>query len=125
MTVNVTSLASKLELIVEVSARYMHESINQSETGFELVILFPFSRETVAVCQVFGRVVFLGGGFLFCFFFRFVSCLFWGFCGGFLVGFLFVFVFPYTFALTVLTLAMEINDIKLLCDSLNTIHGKK
>lgn len=41
---NVTSLASKLELIVEVSARYIHESINQSETGLELVILFPFRR---------------------------------------------------------------------------------
>ena len=75
MTLNVTSLASKLELIGEVSARYMHESINQSETGLEPVIPFPFRREIVAVHQVLGRVGFLGG--FFCLFvFGFVLCLF-------------------------------------------------
>jgi len=94
----------------------MHESMNQSETGLEPVIPFPFRREIVAVHQVLGRVGFLGG--FFCLFvFGFVLCLFlvglllWFFLGFFCFFFK---VFFLNFCSYCSDFGDEINDVKLL-----------
>lgn len=36
--------------------RWVQENINQSETGLEDVILFPFRRKTVAMNQVINMI---------------------------------------------------------------------
>lgn len=85
-------MASGVELIAEVDARYVCESINQSEKGLELATLFHFRRKTAVMCQVLGGVL--------------SSCIF------------FFYLKPSLF----LGAAIEMGDIKLLSDSVHTIH---
>lgn len=86
-------MASGVGLIAEVNARYVCESINQSERGLELATLFHFRRKTAAMCQVLGGVL--------------SSC---------------IFVFFYLKPLLSLGAAIEMGEIKLLSDSVHTTH---